>query len=100
MRSSSSIGLSTSAGGSFAKMAIAEHGRNAARDRHAPVIVWGAGIKPRTVDERVETTQIAPTMLELLGLQADELEAVRKEDTDVLPGLRQSTPEPEMTARR
>jgi hypothetical protein len=36
----------------------------------------------------VETTQIAPTILRLLGLNPDELQAVRIEHTQVLPGLR------------
>jgi hypothetical protein len=36
----------------------------------------------------VETTQIAPTILRLLGLDPDDLQAVRIEHTRVLPGLR------------
>ena len=64
---------------------ISEHGGSAAQDRHVPIIVWGAGVKGRFVDEPVETTQIAPTILSLLGLRAEELQAVRKEDTEVLP---------------
>jgi hypothetical protein len=35
----------------------------------------------------VETTQVAPTILKLLGLDPDDLDAVRKEGTPVLPGL-------------
>jgi hypothetical protein len=35
----------------------------------------------------VETTQIAPTILSLLGLDPGELQAVRIEHTRVLPGL-------------
>ena len=37
------------------------------------------------VDDRVETTQIAPTILRLLGLDPAALEAVRIEGTAVLP---------------
>ncbi len=67
---------------------IAEHGGNAPADRHVPLLVWGAGIGRGSSAERVETTQIAPTILALLGLPSDELEAVRREGTEVLPELR------------
>jgi hypothetical protein len=36
-------------------------------------------------NERVETTQIAPTILSLLGLNPQALKAVRIEGTEVLP---------------
>ena len=36
---------------------------------------------------RVETTQVAPTILKLLGLSPRSLQAVRLERTQVLPGL-------------
>jgi hypothetical protein len=45
----------------------------------------GAG---RTIGVPVETTQIAPTILRLLGLNPYELQAVQIEHTQVLPGLR------------
>jgi hypothetical protein len=35
----------------------------------------------------VETTEIAPTILKLLGLNPADLQAVRIEHTAVLPGL-------------
>jgi hypothetical protein len=38
-----------------------------------------------TVDRHVLTTQIAPTILRLLGLDPDALKAVRLEHTEVLP---------------
>jgi hypothetical protein len=38
------------------------------------------------VDERVTTTQVAPTILRFLGLNPWSLEAVRTEGTEVLPG--------------
>jgi len=66
---------------------IAEHGGNAVNDRHVPIVVWGAGIHGTRSDDRVETTQVAPTILKLLGLQARELKAVRVEETEALPGL-------------
>jgi hypothetical protein len=39
------------------------------------------------VEDRVETTQIAPTILALLGLDPSDLQAVRAEHTRVLPEL-------------
>ena len=38
--------------------------------------------------QRLETTQIAPTILRLLGLDPDALQAVRIQGTPVLPGVR------------
>jgi hypothetical protein len=35
----------------------------------------------------VETAQVAPTILKVLGLDPNALDAVRKEGTPVLPGL-------------
>ncbi len=66
---------------------IAEHGGNAPQDRHVPIVVWGAGVHHARVQHSVETTQIAPTVLELLGLPAGELRAVRAEHTQALPAL-------------
>ena len=73
------------AGGKLSK--IAEHGGNAQQDRHVPIVVWGAGITHQSVDDHVETTQIAPTILTLLGLDPDELRAVQIERTKALPEL-------------
>jgi hypothetical protein len=36
----------------------------------------------------VQTTQVAPTVLKLLGLNPSDLQAVRIEHTRVLPGVR------------
>ncbi len=43
-----------------------------------------------TVSAAVETTQIAPTILKLLGLNPHDLQAVRIEHTRVLPGVQPS----------
>jgi hypothetical protein len=40
------------------------------------------------IDAPVGTTEIAPTILALLGLDPGALQAVRIEHTAVLPGLR------------
>jgi hypothetical protein len=47
--------------------------------------VWGPGIDRAVNASTVETTQIAPTILELLGLDANFLQAVQIEHTAVLP---------------
>ncbi|MDD5274625.1 MAG: alkaline phosphatase family protein [Methylovulum sp.] len=73
-------------GGSLKK--IAEHGGHAVNDRHVPIVVWGAGInQSKMVTDKVETTQIAPTILNLLGLNPSDLQAVTIEKTTVLPQL-------------
>lgn len=64
---------------------IAEHGGNAAQDRHVPIVLWGAGVHRVRVDADVQTAQIAPTVLRALGLPAHELKAVQLEDTETLP---------------
>jgi arylsulfatase A-like enzyme len=42
---------------------------------------------PRKVTSFVETTQVAPTILQALGLDPSSLDAVKQEGTPVLPGL-------------
>ncbi|MFD5544158.1 alkaline phosphatase family protein [Streptomyces sp. NPDC127079] len=64
---------------------IAEHGGAAADDRDVPLVVYGAGTPHAVrVDAPVRTTQIAPTMLRLLGLNPRALDAVRIEHTQSL----------------
>ena len=65
---------------------IAEHGGANPRDRDVPLLVSGGVIGGHGVQtERVKTTQIAPTILGLLGLNPQSLKAVRLEGTEVLP---------------
>ncbi len=65
---------------------IAEHGGSDPQDRDVALVVSGAGVAHHEVDgHRVETTQIAPTILALLGLDPDALRAVRIEHTRALP---------------
>ena len=74
------------AGGKLSK--IAEHGGNNNNDRHVPILVSGPGIKSgQVVTTAVHTTQIAPTILHLLGLNPNELQAVVAEKTPVLNNL-------------
>jgi len=48
-------------------------------------VVSHPDFEPERVDTPVATTQIAPTILKVLGLDPRELEAVRLENTQVLP---------------
>jgi arylsulfatase A-like enzyme len=51
------------------------------------MVVSGPGIRAHAVSDPVETTQVAPTILDLLGLNPSRLTAVQTEGTQVLPGL-------------
>src|SRR5262249_55509661 len=68
---------------------IAEHGGFNEDDTHVALIVASAGLKQSVVSAAVTTTQIAPTILQALGLDPTALDAVRMEGTTVLPGLGQ-----------
>ena len=67
---------------------LAEHGGMNPGDRHVLMVVNGPGIRTRVESSSVETTQVAPTILSLLGLNPAALTAVQVEGTQVLPGLR------------
>src|SRR3984957_494030 len=67
---------------------IAEHGGDNPGDRDVPLLVYAPGtVSHSTVNSWVETTQVAPTILDLLGLDPNPLDAVKQEGTEVLPGL-------------
>jgi hypothetical protein len=67
------------------KAKIAEHGGNHVGDRNVPILVARPGVPGGfAVTKPVETTQIAPTILKLLGLNPRELQAVRIENTQPL----------------
>lgn len=66
---------------------LAEHGGMNPGDRHVLMVVSGPGLRQRVESAPVETTQVAPTVLALLGLDPDKLRAVRVEGTRILPGL-------------
>jgi hypothetical protein len=64
---------------------ISEHGGNHTEDRNVPILLTFPGAAGGTaVTKPVETTQIAPTILKLLGLNPRELQAVRIEGTQPL----------------
>ena len=64
---------------------IAEHGGDDPQDRDVPLVVSGPGIRHDTQRGPVQTTQIAPTILALLGLDAGALQAVAAKHTASLP---------------
>ena len=66
---------------------IAEHGGFNEDDTHVALLVSHPFLKERSINTAVATTQIAPTILKALGLEPQELEAVRLEGTQILPGL-------------
>ena len=66
---------------------VAEHGGFSFGDTDVGLIVSNPRMPVRTVKTPVLTSQVAPTILEALGLEPDALRAVRIEHTAVLPGL-------------
>jgi arylsulfatase A-like enzyme len=64
-----------------------EHGGFAWDDTNVMLLVSNPEFKGRTIHSFVETTQVAPTILQLLGLNPSDLDAVKSEGTPVLPGL-------------
>lgn len=67
---------------------LAEYGGMNPGDRHVLMVVNGPGIRTQVESSSVETTQVAPTILSLLGLNPAALTAVKVEGTRGLPGLR------------
>ena len=71
----------------------AEHGGLNENEIHVPLLVVGGStngiaINPGIIRAAVTTTQIAPTILELLNLDPNALQAVRLENVGVLAGLK------------
>jgi hypothetical protein len=64
-----------------------EHGGFAEDDTNVMILVSNPRFAASTVSHFVSTTQVAPTILQALGLEPSSLDAVRKEGTQVLPGL-------------
>ena len=67
---------------------LAEHGGFfVPDDRNVALLVSNPSITAATVNDDVETRQIAPTILNVLGINPKELDGARKENSKVLPGL-------------
>jgi hypothetical protein len=65
----------------------AEHGGFAHDDTNVMMLLSNPNFAPRNVNTFVETTQVAPTILQALGLDPNSLDAVQQEGTAVLPAL-------------
>jgi hypothetical protein len=66
---------------------VAEHGGFAHDDTTVIMLVSHPGFSPAIINSPVETAQVAPTILALLGLNPNSLIAVQNEGTQVLPGI-------------
>jgi hypothetical protein len=64
---------------------IGDHGGFAHDDTNVMLLVANPGFSQQTVAATVATRQIAPTMLQALGLSPSLLDAVKQEGTPVLP---------------
>jgi hypothetical protein len=64
---------------------IAEHGGLNEDDIHTALLLSWPEWKAQTIKTPVSNQQVAPTILKLLGIDPDELDAVRKEQIKVLP---------------
>ncbi len=71
--------------GSTAKNA--EHGGFSFGDTNAGLIVSNPHFQAKTIKTPVATSQVAPTILQSLGIDPKSLNAVVVEHTDVLPGM-------------
>src|ERR1700734_1078325 len=66
---------------------IAEHGGLNEDDTHVALLVSLAGMAPNAVKTPVINQQVAPTIIQALGFDPSQLEAVKKEQITVLPFL-------------
>jgi hypothetical protein len=66
---------------------IMAHGGFSDDDTHVALLLSSPGLSPRIIRTPVQTTQVAPTILQALGLDPGSLQAVQQEKTAVLPGL-------------
>jgi hypothetical protein len=64
-----------------------EHGGFANDDTNVMMLVSNPSIDQSTNYSFVETKQVAPTILQILGLDPNKLDAVKMEGTKALPGL-------------
>ena len=65
-----------------------EHGGFAHDDTNVMLLFSNPAFRPRTVFTEVGTLQVAPTVLEALGLDPKKLDGVRLEGTGVLPDVK------------
>lgn len=65
----------------------AEHGGFSHDDTNVVVLVSNPQISPKTLTTPVQTAQVAPTILEALGLDPRSLDGVKIQGTQALPGI-------------
>ena len=68
------------------KALLAEHGGMLDEDTNVPLLLSFAGAAGTENKAAVQTSQIAPTILDALGIDRNALDAVRLEHTPALPG--------------
>ncbi|OQO14036.1 hypothetical protein B0A48_00912 [Cryoendolithus antarcticus] len=66
---------------------VAEHGGLSSDDRQVACFVSNPRLRKQVFDERVATTQVAPTVLHALGIQTSLLQGAVQEGTQILPGF-------------
>jgi arylsulfatase A-like enzyme len=66
---------------------IGDHGGFGHDDTNVIMLVANPNFSPQTVAATVRTAQVAPTILQALGMDAAALDAVRAEGTEPLPGV-------------
>ena len=66
---------------------LVEHGGFHETDRHVSLLVSNPALPVGQIRAPVSNTQVAPSILKLLGLDPRALQAVQQEETPVLPGL-------------
>lgn len=79
---------------------LAEHGGFSHDDTNVIMLLYNPSFAPTTITSPVETMQIAPTILQVLGLDPSSLDAVQQEGTEVLPGAPFAAPSGWSTAIR
>ncbi|HXX16669.1 MAG TPA: alkaline phosphatase family protein [Candidatus Eremiobacteraceae bacterium] len=66
---------------------LAEHGGFSRDDTNVIILVSNPAFTAVTITSPVKTSQVAPTILQALGLDPNALDAVKAEGTAVLPGI-------------
>ncbi len=66
---------------------IAEHGGFYTEDVNVPLLLANPHFKATVIKTPVPTTEVAPTIMAVLGLDPKALQSVKMEKTPVLPGL-------------
>jgi hypothetical protein len=66
---------------------LMEHGGFSHDDTNVMLLLSNPAFAPKTVFSEVGTLQVAPSILEALGLDPNKLDGVRLEGTAALPGV-------------